>query len=171
MGRPFCIATFLLIRRTAPAPSLNWLEFPVWHKGNKGFGKKMDQTNIFLWKWPINLGKVPAVVVPSSLNTGFSFASPERVVLGRIPSSTETVMGFSSPVFGSTIWNVKTKFIKLGKEHLMHPEESNMFTVVARWKTACTLVFTGVISSLNFPEAVAEAAFLWESTYTFDSIN
>ncbi|CAI0381277.1 unnamed protein product [Linum tenue] len=28
MGRPFCIATLLLMSNTAPAPSLTWLEFP-----------------------------------------------------------------------------------------------------------------------------------------------
>jgi hypothetical protein len=70
---PFCIATLLFIRRTAPAPSLTWLAFP-------------------------------AVVVPSFLNAGFSLARSVRLVVGRIPSSTEIVTGFSSPVFGSTIF-------------------------------------------------------------------
>uniref|UniRef100_A0A2P2JQA7 Secreted protein n=1 Tax=Rhizophora mucronata TaxID=61149 RepID=A0A2P2JQA7_RHIMU len=67
----------------------------------------------------------PAVVLPSFLNTGFSFPRSDNDVLGRTPSSMEIVTGFSSPVFGSTI-----------------------------------LVFTGMISSLNFPAAIAAAAFL-----------
>lgn len=51
----------------------------------------------------INLSYIPAVVVPSFLNTVFNFARSANVVLGRMPSSTEIVTGFSSPVFGSTI--------------------------------------------------------------------
>ena len=38
----------------------------------------------------------PAVVVPSSANTGFSVASPSSVVPGRIPSSSVTVTSLSS---------------------------------------------------------------------------
>jgi hypothetical protein len=29
MGNPFCNATLLFMRRTAPAPSLTWLELPM----------------------------------------------------------------------------------------------------------------------------------------------
>ena len=29
IGNPFCIVTLLFMKRTAPAPSLTWLEFPV----------------------------------------------------------------------------------------------------------------------------------------------
>lgn len=49
--------------------------------------------------------KLPAVVVPLFLNTGFNFAKSETEAFGRIPSSTEIVTGVSSPVFGSTIFN------------------------------------------------------------------
>lgn len=34
IGNPFCTATLLFIRRTAPAPSLTWLEFPVTYQKN-----------------------------------------------------------------------------------------------------------------------------------------
>ncbi|KAF5822106.1 hypothetical protein HanXRQr2_Chr01g0022641 [Helianthus annuus] len=47
---------------------------------------------------------IPAVVVPSFLNDGFSFARSAIFVLGLIPSSTDIITGFSSPVFGSTIY-------------------------------------------------------------------
>ena len=47
---------------------------------------------------------IPAVVLPSFLKTAFSFARSDRLALGRIPSSVEIVTGFSSPVFGSTIY-------------------------------------------------------------------
>jgi hypothetical protein len=47
---------------------------------------------------------IPAVVLPSFLKTAFSFARSDRLALGRIPSSIEIVTGFSSPVFGSTIY-------------------------------------------------------------------
>lgn len=46
---------------------------------------------------------IPAVVVPSFLNTAFNFPRSAWVVLGRIPSSTEIVTGFSWPVLGSII--------------------------------------------------------------------
>lgn len=48
--------------------------------------------------------QIPAVVVPSVLNAGFSFAKPDNVVCGRIPSSIEIVICFSSPDFGSMIY-------------------------------------------------------------------
>lgn len=51
-----------------------------------------------------DLYPIPAVVLPSFLKTGFSFARSENLALGRIPSSIEIVTGFSSPVFGSTIY-------------------------------------------------------------------
>jgi hypothetical protein len=66
---------------------------------------------------------LPAVVVPSFLNAGLSFAKSVKFAFGRIPSSTEIVTGISSPVFGFT-----------------------------------TLVETGIISSLNLPDADAAAA-------------
>jgi hypothetical protein len=61
----------------------------------------------------------PAVVEPSFLKTGLSFARPSfEVFLG--PSSSETITSCSSPDFGSL-----------------------------------TIVFTGTISSLNFPSFCA----------------
>lgn len=102
---------------------------------------------------------IPAVVVPSFLNTGFSLARSDVVVLGRMPSSTEMVTGFSSPVFGSTIFSrknyhhkVKTKFFSC-----THNNERKLCPNI-------TLVGTGMISSLNLPAAVAAAAFLCDST-------
>lgn len=46
---------------------------------------------------------IPAVVVPSFRKTGLSFANPDAVVPGLIPSSTDITTFFSSPVLGSTI--------------------------------------------------------------------
>lgn len=48
---------------------------------------------------------LPAVVLPSFLNTGLSFARPDSVVSGRMPSSADIVTCFSSPLFGSIICN------------------------------------------------------------------
>lgn len=56
---------------------------------------------------------VPAVVAPSLLNAGFSFARPVKFVVGRMPSSTEITTGFSFPVCGSTIFHFKTLAIKV----------------------------------------------------------
>ena len=60
--------------------------------------------NCFQRKKIINGNQIPAVVVPFFLNTGFSFARSDIVVLGLIPSSMVIVTGFSSPVLGSTIF-------------------------------------------------------------------
>lgn len=35
IGSPFCIATLLFISRTAPAPSLTWLELPETQASNE----------------------------------------------------------------------------------------------------------------------------------------
>jgi len=61
--------------------------------GCKGEGDK----NIYLTP------AIPAVVVPSFLKTGLSFANPDAVVPGLIPSSTAITTFFPSPVLGSTI--------------------------------------------------------------------
>jgi hypothetical protein len=50
---------------------------------------------------------IPAVVVPSFLKTGLSFANPDAVVPGLIPSSTDITTFFSSPVLGSTICRMR----------------------------------------------------------------
>lgn len=47
---------------------------------------------------------IPAVVVPSFLNAVFNFERSVIFVFGRMPSSTEIVTRFSSPVLGSTIF-------------------------------------------------------------------
>jgi len=51
---------------------------------------------------------IPAVVDPSLWNAGFSFAKSTIFVFGRIPSSTETIIFFSTPVLGST--NFENKY-------------------------------------------------------------
>jgi hypothetical protein len=61
---------------------------------------------------------IPAVVVPSFLNTGFSFARSDNVAFGRIPSSTEIVTGFSSPVLGSTIYLKKLEISAQQKPYM-----------------------------------------------------
>ena len=65
----------------------------------------MEWNKQSFWKKEIIYGRlIPAVVVPFFLNTGFSFARSDIIALGLIPSSTEIVTGFSSPVLGSTIF-------------------------------------------------------------------
>lgn len=49
----------------------------------------------------------PAVVQPSFLNAGFSFAKASMLVFGRMPSSTDTITDFSMPDFGSMIFGVQ----------------------------------------------------------------
>lgn len=103
MGSPFCIATLLFISKTAPAPSLTWLELPKPQKPDDEKdepNEEFDRRIIFVQGY----NTIPAVVVPSFLNTGLSLAKSDNVALGRIPSSTEIVTGFSSLVFGSTIY-------------------------------------------------------------------
>lgn len=105
IGSPFCIAKLLFIRRTAPAPSVNWLAFPKTdmkkntHSQCKKSYKDTDYQSLEAHKHMI-----PAVVLPFFLNAGFSFAKSAMFVFGRIPSSTEIVTGISSPVFGFTIF-------------------------------------------------------------------
>lgn len=60
---------------------------------------------------------IPAVVLPSFLKAGLSFARTEIDVSGRIPSSIETVICFSSLVFGSTNFTMKTKSKLVEKEN------------------------------------------------------
>ena len=55
---------------------------------------------------------IPAVVDPSFANAGFSFASDFIFVSGRMPSSTEIITGFTSPVFGSTIYTKHSSVTK-----------------------------------------------------------
>lgn len=103
IGNPFRSAILLFIKRTAPAPSLTWLELP---KRMHRIWNEMDSIMRYciLEKEMMHHQKnIPAVVLPSFLNTGFNFARSANVVF-RIPSSTEIVTGFSSPDFGSTIY-------------------------------------------------------------------
>lgn len=102
-GSPFSMAIFLFMRRTAPAPSLTWLALPT-----STCTKLKNVTGKYLWFVTVyKIRLIPAVVLPSFLNAGLSCARPARDVFGRIPSSTETVICFSSPLFGSTIFMAK----------------------------------------------------------------
>lgn len=55
-------------------------------------------------KSPLTCDEFPAVVVPSFLKTVRSWDSDCGVTPGRMPSSSETTMGFSSSVLGSMIF-------------------------------------------------------------------
>lgn len=121
IGSPFCNAKDLLISSTAPAPSLTWLELPgkISYKElifydhfdgsqkNKKFSLRiMHGPNLLMINRCVAHveNQIPAVVVPSFLNTAFNFAKPDTVVSGRIPSSIEIVTCFSSPLLGSMIY-------------------------------------------------------------------
>ena len=158
MGSPFCTATLLFMSNTAPAPSLIWLEFPEEEPPHD----QMDRNKLTNYEKRKGSRGIPAVVVPSFLNTVFNFPRPATDVSGRIPSSTDTTMGFSSPVLGSTIFEQKNANKKNRLHFQFFSQKWLMFYSIH--STRYTFVATGMISSLNLPEAVAAAAFLWEST-------
>lgn len=52
MGSPFCAATLLFVRRTAPAPSLTWLALPR-TPNSKPLGVEHKVIDVSITKTPI----------------------------------------------------------------------------------------------------------------------
>ena len=66
MGSPFCTAMLLFMRRTAPAPSLTWLELPMIKVPNYEMVWNQTKCDMFMRKIIMRvMYPISAVVLPS----------------------------------------------------------------------------------------------------------